>query len=72
MVSPRTIFMYPKKKYGPHEIDALEYAKRYGEHMIAVRIKNWRSGKGTQDSFINLLMDLVQHNQDALINTKTE
>lgn len=72
MASPRTVFLYSKTKYGSNEIDAVEYAKRYGEHMIAVRIKQWRAGTIKQDQFLQDLMDLAERNQDALVNTRTE
>ena len=72
MGNPRTVYLYSRSNYGPGEIDALEYAKRYGEHLMAVRIKQWRAGQNPQDTFLNDLMELVRTNQDALINSRTE
>jgi hypothetical protein len=73
----RTVHLYRKSKYEKHEIDAVEYAKRYGEHMIAVRIQNWRSKlangeRANPDLFIGDLTELVHNNQDTLINTRVE
>lgn len=68
----RTVFLYPKQSYEKDQIDVLEYAKRYGEHMIAVKVNRWRSGQIKQNEFMQDLMDLVGRNDDQLINTKTE
>lgn len=68
----RTVFVFVKKKYLPDEIDALEYAKRYGEHLLAVKIQKWRNGQIAEDQFMGDLMGLAQNNQDAVINTRTE
>lgn len=68
----RTVFVFVKKKYLHDEIDALEYAKRYGEHLLAVKIQKWRNGQIAEDQFMGDLMGLAQNNQDAVINTRTE
>lgn len=68
----RTVYLYPKSNYGSSDIDVLEYAKRFGEHMIAVRIQQWRAHKISKEAFMQDLVDLIGRNGDALINTETE
>lgn len=63
----RKVYLVKKISYDKDEIDAVDYCKRYGEHLLAVRIVNWRNQKGSRDSFIQALNDLIQDNQDSLI-----
>lgn len=64
----RQVYIYSKTELQPHEIDAVEYCKRYGEHMLAVRIVSFRKGQAERTDFIAQLEELVKENEDILIS----
>lgn len=54
---------------GNGEIDAVAYCKKYAEHLLAVKIVNWRQTSkdlSVLPDFIDELRDLILGNGDSL------
>jgi len=55
-----------KKKYEQGEIDGLIYLKKYGEHLLAVKLQRWRQGQEDDPHLISEIEELVSENNDQL------
>jgi hypothetical protein len=60
------IVVIPKKKiYEQGEIDGLIYLKKYGEHLLAVKLQQWRQGQ-KDPHLISEIEELASENNDQL------
>jgi len=63
-----TVIIYGEVDPNIGEIDALLYLKKKGEHLLAVKVANYRNGTGRKEDFISDLSDLVNMNGDYLLD----
>lgn len=63
----KSVFLHAKTDYESGQVDAVDYCKRFGEHMLAVKIVSWRKGKVDRVEFINGLEELITENGDILV-----
>lgn len=49
-------------------MDAVEYCKRHGEHLLAVNIVKYRKGEIDQSDIFEEIANLCSENDDSLIN----
>lgn len=49
-------------------VDAVVYLRKYGNHLLAVKVVNWRKGRGKLEDFFDELEDVVIGNDDQLWN----
>ena len=62
-----TILLQKKNKLNTGDIDGLDYLKRKGEHLLAVKLQKYRQGTLALPEFIRDLRDVVEENEDNLI-----
>ena len=62
------VLLHKRANILPGEIDALDYLKRKGEHLLAVNVQKYRKGEIPCWQVSADLHDLCTMNEDQLIN----
>ena len=66
------VIIEKKLKLNAGEIDGLDYLKRKGEHLLAVKLQKYRQGILALPEFISDLRDVVEENEDNLLIKRKE
>jgi hypothetical protein len=61
------VSLLSQPKYENGVIDGVKYLRNQGEHLLCVKLVNWRKGVGSPD-FINEIVEIVVQRGDVLIN----